>query len=251
MLKRVNYFFNCFCKLINRKKNIHYHNYGTMQLPNNCIFDVNTRMIRLYIYEDDDDLREGLTNFLSANEFEVVCSFGNCDTIAIDLAGANVDVILMDIDMPGTNGIEGVRIAKAVQPSVNILMFTVFDDDKKIFDAICAGADGYLLKKTAPEKIIEALRDVYNGGAPITPSIAKKVLQAFPKKNLEENNGLLTLKEREILLHLVNGKSYKQIATAAAISVETVRTHIKRIYTKLHVHSMSQAVTKAIQQKIV
>jgi len=153
--------------------------------------------------------------------------------------------------MPGTDGIEGVRLAKAVQPSANILMFTVFDDDKKIFDAICAGADGYLLKKTAPEKIIEALKDVYNGGAPITPSIAKKVLQSFPKKNSDDDGTLLTVKEREILLHLVNGKSYKQIATATTTSIETVRTHIKRMYSKLHVHSMSQAVAKAIQQKIV
>ncbi len=208
-------------------------------------------MIKLYIYEDDKDLREGLSNYLSSSEIEVVCCFGNCDTIAIDLKDANIDVILMDIDMPGTNGIEGVRLAKAAQPSVNILMFTVFDDDKKIFDAICAGADGYLLKQTEPEKIIEALKDVYNGGAPITPSIAKKVLQAFPKKINENKGEILTLKEREILLHLVNGKSYKQIATESKISIETVRTHIKRMYSKLHVHSMSQAVAKAIHQKIV
>jgi DNA-binding NarL/FixJ family response regulator len=209
-------------------------------------------VIKLYIYEDDKDLREGLANYLSsAGDFNVVCCFGNCDTIGIDLKAAKVDVILMDIDMPGTNGIEGVRIAKAVQPTVNILMFTVFDDDKKIFDAICAGADGYLLKKTPPEKIIEALKDVFNGGAPITPSIAKKVLQSFPKKNSDDDSALLTGKEREILLHLVNGKSYKQIAIAAGIGIETVRTHIKRMYSKLHVHSMSQAVAKAIQQKIV
>ena len=209
-------------------------------------------MIKLYIYEDDEDLREGLANYLSsAGDFNVVCCFGNCDTIVIDLKAAKVDVILMDIDMPGINGIEGVRIAKAILPTVNILMFTVFDDDKKIFDAICAGADGYLLKKTPPEKIIEALKDVYNGGAPITPSIAKKVLQSFPKKSSDDDGALLTIKERDILLHLVNGKSYKQIASATATSIETVRTHIKRMYSKLHVHSMSQAVAKAIQQKIV
>lgn len=157
----------------------------------------------------------------------------------------------MDIDMPGTNGIDGVRLAKAVHPAVNIIMFTVFDDDKKIFDAICAGADGYLLKKTAPEKIIEALRDVYQGGAPVTPSIAKKVLHAFPKKNDESNAALLTAKEREILQHLVSGKSYKQVAAATGTGIETIRTHIKRMYSKLHVHSMSQAVAKAIQQRII
>lgn len=208
-------------------------------------------MIRLYIYEDDKDLREGLSQFLSfTGDFSVVCSFGNCDTIQTDLQSADVDVILMDIDMPGTNGIEGIKLAKALKPNIHILVFTVFDDDRKIFDAICAGADGYLLKKTAPEKIIEALKDVHNGGSPMTPSIAKKVLNAFPKVN-NQNSEPLTEKEREVLQQLVNGKSYKQIADILNIGIETVRTHIKHIYTKLHVSSMSQAVAKAINQKIV
>jgi DNA-binding NarL/FixJ family response regulator len=228
------------------------HNYGTAIVFNKSIFESKKALIKLYIYEDDEDLRDGLSKYLSSSGFfDVVCCFGNCDTIATDLKAAAVDVILMDIDMPGTNGIEGVRIAKAIQPSTQILMFTVFDDDKKIFDAICAGADGYILKKTSPEKIIDALKDVYNGGAPITPSIAKKVLQSFPKKNSEENEVLLSVKEREILVQLVNGKSYKQIAASSAIGIETVRTHIKRMYSKLHVHSMSQAVAIAIKQKIV
>ena len=208
-------------------------------------------MIRLYIYEDDKDLREGLSQFLSfTGNFTVVCSFGNCDTVQADLRSADVDVILMDIDMPGTNGIEGIKLAKALKPEVHILVFTVFDDDQKIFDAICAGADGYLLKKTPPEKIIEALKDVYNGGSPMTPSIAKKVLGAFPKVN-NQNTEPLTDKEREVLQQLVSGKSYKQIAEALSIGIETVRTHIKHIYSKLHVSSMSQAVAKAINQKIV
>ncbi len=211
-----------------------------------------TILIRLFIYEDDDDLRDGLSQFLaSTGDFEVVCSFSNCNTIQADLQSAEIDILLMDIDMPGTNGIEGVRIAKALKPEVNILMFTVFDDDKKIFDAICAGADGYLLKKTTPEKIVEGLKDVYSGGAPMTPSIAKKILGAFPKDADQQNYTPLTEKEKEVLLHLVDGKSYKQIASANNISIETVRTHIKHIYAKLHVSSMSQAVAKAIRQKIV
>ncbi len=209
-------------------------------------------LIKLIIYEDNKDLREGLTQFLSSTgEIDVVCSFDNCDTIQSDLKNANIDIILMDIDMPGTNGIEGVRLAKMVQPSINILMFTVFDDDKKIYDSICAGADGYLLKKTLPEKLIEALKDVHSGGAPMTPSIARKVLSSFPKTTHRPNSQPLTEKEREVLQHLVDGKSYKQIATASNISIETVRTHIKHIYSKLHVSSMSQAVAKAIHQKIV
>lgn len=208
-------------------------------------------MIRVLIYEDDKDLREGLAQFLRIdNEFEVAGQFENCDTIQTDVAQLNPDILLMDIDMPGTNGIEGIQLAKVAKPSLNILMFTVFDDDKKIFDSICSGADGYLLKKTPPEKIIEGLKDVYNGGAPMTPSIAKKVLNFFPRKDAKTME-LLTAKELEILVHLVNGNSYKQIAGVQKVSIETVRTHIKHIYSKLHVSSMSQAVAKAINNKIV
>jgi DNA-binding NarL/FixJ family response regulator len=208
-------------------------------------------LIHLLIYEDDNDLREGMAQLLSATgEFSVEGMFSNCETIAIDLKELVADVLLMDIDMPGMNGIEGVKIAKVAKPSVQILMYTVFDDDQKIFDAICAGADGYILKKTVPEKIIEALKDVYNGGAPITPSIARKVLQSFPKKSVSDTEPL-TDKELEVLQQLVIGHSYKQIADVLSIGIETVRTHIKHIYTKLHVRSMSQAVVKAINQKIV
>lgn len=208
-------------------------------------------MIRLLIYEDDKDLREGLAQFLtSTQEFEVACVFENCNTIQADIAAFNPDILLMDIDMPGTNGIDGILLAKTAKPDLNILMFTVFDDDKKIFEALCNGADGYLLKKTTPDKIIEALKDVYTGGAPMTPSIAKKVLTFFPKKTAADTEPL-TAKEQKILAHLVDGKSYKQIADLQNISIETVRTHIKHIYSKLHVSSMSQAVAKAIHQKIV
>ena len=208
-------------------------------------------LIHLLIYEDDKDLREGLGDFLSATgEFIIEGMFSNCDTISVDVKELKADIILMDIDMPGRNGIEGVRLAKAQKPEINILMFTVFDDDKKIFDAICAGADGYLLKKTPPDRLVEGLKDVYNGGAPMTPSIAHKVLQAFPRKEKVQHEPL-TEKELEILQHLVQGNSYKQVAECAGISIDTVRTHIKHIYAKLHVRSMSQAVAKAINQKIV
>lgn len=208
-------------------------------------------MIRLIIYEDDRDLREGLSQFLSStNEFDVTGLFENCDTIQTDVTQLKPDVLLMDIDMPGTNGITGILMAKSVNPLLHILMFTVFDDDKKIFDAICNGADGYLLKKTPPEKIIEALKDVYNGGAPMSPSIARKVLNSFPKKTISDAEQL-TSKEHEVLVHLVNGKSYKQIADLQRVSIETIRSHIKHIYTKLHVGSMSQAVAKAIKNKII
>ena len=208
-------------------------------------------LIHLLIYEDDKDLREGLGQYLSASgEFSVSGMFSNCDTIDVDLKEIEADIILMDIDMPGRNGIEGVRVAKALKPGIRILMFTVFDDDKKIFDAICAGADGYLLKKTPPDRLIEGLKDIYNGGAPMTPSIARKVLMAFPKKETTQHE-TLTEKELEVLQLLVQGNSYKQVAALSNISIDTVRSHIKHIYAKLHVQSMSQAVAKAINQKIV
>ena len=208
-------------------------------------------MIKLLIYEDDRDLQEGLSNFLiSTNEFIVEACYVDCNTIREDLKYSEAEIILMDIDMPGTSGIEGVRIAKTIKPQISILMFTVFDDDKKIFDAICAGADGYLLKKTRPEKIIEALKDAHNGGAPMTPSIAKKVLNFLPRDSKTETEPL-TEKEGEVLQHLVSGKSYKQVAASMKITIETVRSHIKNIYRKLHVHSMSQAVAKAINQKLI
>lgn len=208
-------------------------------------------MLHLLIYEDDKGVREALQQLLTAGgEFTVACMFENCDTVETDLKELRADVILMDIDMPGIGGIEGVRRAKAVRPVVSVVMFTVFEDDKKIFDAICAGADGYLLKSTPPEKISDALKDVYAGGAPMTPSIAKKVLGFFPRTTTQTDVPL-TDKEREVLQELVNGKSYKQVAAALNITLETVRTHIKHIYSKLHVSSMSQAVAKAIRNKLL
>ncbi|RYY50274.1 MAG: response regulator transcription factor [Chitinophagaceae bacterium] len=209
-------------------------------------------MINILIYEDDDGLRQSLSEFLpTGGAIRVVGAFSNADSIAFDVQTLPADIILMDIDMPGTNGIEGVKIAKAIKPGISILMFTIFDDDKKIFDAICAGADGYILKKALPEKIIEALNDVYSGGAPMSPSIAKKVLHFFPRKQQTDNDIPLTSKELQVLQQLVDGNGYKQVAAALNISIETVRTHIKHIYSKLHVSSMSQAVAKAISQKIV
>lgn len=208
-------------------------------------------LIRLIIYEDDKDLREGLGQYLAATgAFSVEGLFSNCDTIAIDIKNLPADIILMDIDMPGRNGIDGVQIVKAQKPEIMVLMFTIFDDDKKIFDAICAGADGYLLKNTTPERLVEGLRDVCNGGAAMSPSIAKKVMNAFPKKERDAYEPL-TEKELQVLQLLVQGNSYKEVASLAGMSVDTVRTHIRHIYTKLQVRSMSQAVAKAINQKIV
>lgn len=166
---------------------------------------------------------------------------------------ANPDVVMMDINMPGISGIEAVQMIKEKFPQVHILMQTVFDDNDKIFAAICAGASGYMLKKTAPKKMIEAIHETYLGGAPMTASVAVKVLQMFRLQTIGEKSEFIDLSEREkeILALLVKGKSYKAVASTCFISIDTVSTHVRHIYEKLHVHSKSEAVAKAINQKLL
>ena len=164
-----------------------------------------------------------------------------------------VRVVLMDINMPGISGIEAVHIIKEKFPAVQILMQTVFEDNDKIFAAICAGASGYMLKKTTPQKMLEAVEETYQGGAPMSPSVAGKVLQMFrSQSNITKHEFIqLSVREKEILSLLVKGKSYKMIAVECFISTDTVSTHVRHIYEKLHVHSKSEAVAKAIKQKLV
>jgi DNA-binding NarL/FixJ family response regulator len=203
--------------------------------------------IRVAVYEDNRALREALEILVSGVEnFVLTGAYGDCNQIEHDLQNNEPDVILMDIDMPGRSGIEGAYIVKRQFPAVEVLMLTVFDDDDKVFMAVCAGANGYLLKKTPPDKILAAIEDLYNGGAPMTPSIARKLLQLFPRTpavNTETDK--LTPRELEVLQSLSKGNSYKMVADELSISIETVRTHIKRIYEKLHVHSVAEAIAKA------
>ncbi|NUO03648.1 MAG: response regulator transcription factor [Saprospiraceae bacterium] len=204
-------------------------------------------MIKIAIYEDNHALREALEILITGVPgFELVGAYPNCINIEADLRRAEPDVILMDIDLPERSGIEGAYIVKQQAPTVEVLMLTVFDDNDKVFQAVCAGASGYLLKKTPPAKILEAIEDIYNGGAPMTPVIARKVLQLFPRApavNTETDK--LTPREQEVLSSLAKGNSYKMVADELGISIETVRTHIKRIYEKLHVHSVAEAIAKA------
>ena len=147
--------------------------------------------------------------------------------------------------MPGINGIEGLKIISKTFPHVEVLILTVFDDDKNVFNAICAGASGYLLKKTSNEKILEAIEDVYNGGAPITSSIAKRILQHFPKQPTQnEELNKLTGREQQVLQVLSNGNSYKMVAAELNISIDSVRTYVRRMYEKLQVHSVTEAIHK-------
>ena len=212
------------------------------------------KSIRVTIFEDNTPLRDGLFNLIEASEgFLCAGSFGNCNRVIENIAETKPDVILMDIEMPGMNGIDAVRLVKNKFPKVKILMETVFEEDDKIFQSICNGAEGYILKNIPPEEIIESIKEIYEGGAPMAPAIAIKVLRMF-KAGLgtgTDDSFNLTAREKEILKFLVEGMSYKMIADACFISIETVRGHIKNIYEKLQVHSKSEAVVKAIRGKMV
>lgn len=209
---------------------------------------------RILIYEDNNDLRTSLSQLLAGSPgLELVGALGNCMQATTDVARLTPDVILMDIDMPGMTGIEGLRRIKAATPKVNVVMLTVFEDNDRVFEAICAGADGYLLKKTSPVKLLDAIGEVRQGGAPMTPAIARQVLRLFPRTRVpitlaDESPANLSAREQEVLGLLVEGYSYKMIAADLGISIDTVRSHIKKIYEKLHVRSMTEAVSKAIRQ---
>lgn len=203
------------------------------------------------LYDDNRDLRESISNLVkTSDEFYLLAAFENCNQVEKDIIELRPDVILMDIDMPGVNGIEAVKKIRQFNRHTPVIMLTVFDDNKNVFDAICAGASGYLLKKNISEKLILAIHEVLDGGAPMSPNIAKMVIQSMQSvKGSDPYN--LTLREREILSSLSRGNSYKMIAAELFISPETVRTHLKRIYEKLQVRSQTEAVSKAINERLI
>jgi DNA-binding NarL/FixJ family response regulator len=208
-------------------------------------------MIKVAIVEDNDALRKSLENLFNiTGGMNCVLSLNNLLNVVSEVGKANPDVILMDIGLPHISGIEGVRTVKSVYPKMQILMFTVFEDDDNIFDAIRCGASGYLLKKTPPEEIVESVKELYQGGAPMSTSIARKVIQSFQSQPASQLQGFnLTARETEILYSLVDGLSYKKIAEKYFISISTIRTHICNIYHKLHVNSKSEAVAKVLKPR--
>ena len=210
-------------------------------------------MIKVLIYEDNPQLREGLTMLINGSEgFEVLASFKNCNNVLQEIKTYKPDVILMDIDMPGTNGIEGLKQIRLVDNETKVLMLTVFDDNKNVFEAISNGANGYVLKKTPPARLLEYIQEANTGGAPMTSSIATQVLKMFSSLNNEKGEDYnLSDREKQVLSLLVNGYSYKMISAEMFIAIDTVRSHIKKIYEKLHVNSKSEAVAKAFKDKIV
>jgi DNA-binding NarL/FixJ family response regulator len=208
---------------------------------------------KVCIFDDNEKILESFSLMMKTSEkIELTGLFNNCESAYEKIKNCNAEVVIMDIEIPPIDGIEAVKNIRRHNKEIPIIMFTVFDDTGKIFDSICAGANGYLLKKTDPEKIIQSIEEVKEGGAPMSPSIARKVLEKF-RSNEQPLDSIyeLTQREKEILKLLTKGLSYKMIAAECNISFETVRTHIKNIYAKLHVASMTEAVAKAINERIV
>ncbi|MET0392216.1 MAG: response regulator transcription factor [Chitinophagaceae bacterium] len=210
--------------------------------------------VRIVIFEDNERLRNLITDLLSSHErFDVCASFDNCNDAGAIVQTWLPDVVIMDIDMPGTSGIEGVRMIKDARPATQIIMHTVFEDDEKLFHCICNGANGYILKKSDPDKLVAAVEEVVQGGSPMSPTIARKMLLLFQNgfKKTSPLTYALSGREMELLQLLVKGFSNKMIAAECFISLDTVKSHLKNIYAKLHVNCGKEAVAKVLREKII
>jgi DNA-binding NarL/FixJ family response regulator len=212
-------------------------------------------MIKIMIYDDNKARRESLSALLGLTEgMTCIGIFPDCATVKNEVAALQPDVVLMDIEMPNVNGIEGVRIIKKNFPEVKIIMQTIFDDTERIFAALQAGAEGYILKNASIESITQCIEEVYQGGAYMTPSVALRVTKFFNQQSspiVSNDSFSLTKKEKEVLSFLADGLSYKMVADKMGISYFTVNSHVKKIYEKLQVHSVGEAVSLAIKNKLV
>jgi DNA-binding NarL/FixJ family response regulator len=207
--------------------------------------------LSVLLFEDNPMLRESISSLLQANrDYHLAGAFENALDIKDHVRQYKPSLILMDIDMPGITGIEAVRCVRALDVNVPVIMLTVFDDNVHVLEAIRAGASGYLLKKHLSDKLFNAIDEVLAGGAPMSPTVARMVIASMQQKSAPTDYQL-TAREKEILTSLSKGNSYKLIAAEFEISIDTVRSHIKKIYEKLHVHSQTEAVSKAINERLV
>ncbi|MFZ1306288.1 MAG: response regulator transcription factor [Ferruginibacter sp.] len=210
-----------------------------------------TKKMKIAVFEDNQKFRESLEFIIvTSNDMELCGSFEDTTRLQQKIEALQPDVVLMDINIPGKNGIDAVKEIKENFPNIHVCMQTVFDDADKIFASLCNGASGYILKNTPPEKILQAIREVAEGGSFFTPSVAKKVLHNFQQQPQGEYVQL-TEKEKEVLKLLVDGLSYKMIADKVNVSFHTIHTHLRNIYQKLHVNSKGEAINKAMKNKLV
>jgi DNA-binding NarL/FixJ family response regulator len=210
------------------------------------------KKMKIAVFEDNKKFRESLEFVIvTSPDMELCGSFEDTNRLVARIGALLPDVVLMDINIPGKNGIEAVKEIKEHFPNVQVCMQTVFEEDDKIFASLCAGASGYILKNTPPDKILQAVKEVAEGGAFFTPSIAKKVLNNFQQQPQQAEYIQLTDKEKEVLKYLVEGLSYKMIAEKVFLSFHTVHTHLRHVYEKLHVNSKGEAINKAIKNKLV
>lgn len=203
--------------------------------------------ITLAIVEDLDEVRDGLKNFLSlSQDFKILDTYRTAEEAMDNLPGLKPDIVIMDINLPGMNGIECIRRVKDKTPDTQFMMFTVYENDEKVFEALKAGASGYLLKNTGLVQLVESLKELHNGGSPMSANIARKLVTIFREQQKEITTvAILSGRENEILQLLAKGLLYKEIADQLTISVSTVRQHIHHIYEKLHVQNRTEAINKA------
>jgi DNA-binding NarL/FixJ family response regulator len=214
------------------------------------VLDVPAKIIQVALVEDDDEIRANLTHRLARSEtFRLLRSYSDAESALADLPKYEPDVVLMDINLPGMDGVECVRRLKAVMPKVHVIMLTVYEDGNRLFNSLIAGASGYILKRSPPAKLLAAIQEVYEGGAPMTPEIARRLVQHF-RQISEPQSGLpkLTPRERDILNQLAQGYRYKEIVENLGVSIGTLHSYISRIYEKLQVHSRTEAVVKYLKQ---
>ena len=213
-------------------------------------------MINVMIVEDNATIRQGLSMLIDATEgFCCPCSFADCESMLRTIEKQQPDILLMDIGLPGMSGIEGIKKVQASYPDVDIIVLTVYEENETVLQALMAGACGYLVKKTPPARLLDAIRDAYEGGSPMSSHIARRLIQLYQQNQLFRRpvppENLLTERELEILTALADGKTYQGISQQLYISVDTVRYHIRNIYRKLHVHTVSEAVAQAFRKGLL